>query len=305
MMKSCTKPGPTFKALSTKETLFFLMKKLQDKESQVSAMRMMIEERDEKITNHEKYIGALLDKMRELEYGDPMRKKVSRGTQTRVDGSGWKRQSWYDAKKTTSASQNGYENGSAVNPYATLPRKRIPKRSKTDAFRGRFGNGEVVFKSEKSLITEEESPNTSSSNLNSLTVRLLRSELSRVWKELRNLESRILDTISMKERRIKNAANDIDSGRQKLRSETAQLRVCQDDSHADDSIGQIQEIGRLEENMKILHLEIKYKASEVFATEENIRELREHCQLLQSCGKNVQETLEIDPEIFEGKAVYR
>ncbi len=264
---------------------------------------MMIEERDDKITSHEKYIGALLEKMRELEYGDPLRKKVSRGTQTRLDGTSWKRQSWYDAAKTTTAISNGVSNGNVMNPYATLPRKRVPKRNKTEVHRGKL-DGEFAFNAEKHVISEEGVADTNSSKLNSLTVRLLRSELSRVWKDLRDLESKLLDNIALKERRIKNAANDIDTGRQKLISETAQLRKIHKGRQTEDP-SQAHQIGRLEDNMKLLHLEVKHKASEVFAIEENIRELTEMCTLLQTYGQNVRETLEIDPEIFEGKAIYR
>eukprot|EP00794_Sanderia_malayensis_P007499 gene7499-8330_t len=304
MMKSCAKQGPTFKPLSTKETLFFLLRKLQDKESQVSAMRIMIEERDEKITNHENYIGALLEKMRNLEFGDKSKKKVSRSTQTKLDASAKKRQSWYDAKKTTSTIQSGFSNASeVVNPYATLPRKKAIKRNKTEIQRGRMNEG-VVFKSEKSLISEEGSVSElNTSRLNSLTVRLLRSELARVWKDLRDLEHRIIDNVSMKERRIKNAANEIDTGRQKIIS--AQLREKNRELQNGGDAIQENDIERLEDNMKLLHLEVKYKASEVFAIEENIREMHEICKLLENSTRNVQETLEIDPEIFEGNAVFR
>ena len=301
-MKSCTKRGPTFKPLSTKETLFFLMKKLQDKESQVSAMRKMIDERDEKISNHEKYIGALLDKMRELEAGDMSTKRISRGTQTRLDGSGWKRQSWYDAKKAMVNQQNGYSDVEGVNPYATLPRKRIPKRSKTDVASRGMGD-RFVFQSEKSLIAEEPSPNSSSTNLNTLTLRLLRTELSKVWKEMRNLENKVRDSIAMKERRIRNAANEIDTGRKRLRSNTAQLREIHEHTEID-AATQTQEIGRLEETMKFIHQEVKYKASEVFVIEETIRELEELCLLVRNTGNTAKQTLEMDPEVFEGKVVY-
>ena len=300
MMKSCTKPGPTFKPLTTKETLFFLLKKLQDKESQVSSLRKMIEERDEKITNHEKYIGALVDKMRELESGNLQKKRVSRGTQTRLDGSSRKRQSWYDAKKPMAELGNG---DAAVNPYATLPRKRIPKRSKTEVGSRGLGEKKVFNNSERSLISEETTPNSSATNLNSLTLRLLRTELSRVWKEMRNLESKLRDSIQMKEKRIRNAANEIDTGRQKLRSNTAQIREIHELS-LDDRVSHEEKLGLLEETMKFIHQEVKHKASEVFVIEESIRELEEICILIQNTGNTAKQTLELDPEIFEGKVVY-
>eukprot|EP00795_Rhopilema_esculentum_P000575 gene575-10263_t len=298
MMKSCAKRGPTFKPLTTKETLYFLLKKLQDKESQVSAMRKMIEERDEKITNHEKYIGALVDKMRELESGEHTKKRISRGTQTRPDASGWKRQSWYDAKKSMPGLQNVQIPPAEVNPYATLPRKRMGKRNRTEI----VTRGDRNFNnSERSLISEESTPNSSTTNLNSLTIRLLRNELSRVWKEMRNLESRIRDSIQLKERRIKNAANEIDSGRQKLRTNTAQLREIHE---LPEETSQAEKIGRLEDTVKFLHQEVKYKASEVFVIEEGIRELDEVCILIQNMSNVAKQTLEMDPEIFEGKVVY-
>jgi len=239
-MKSCTKAGPTFKPLTTKETLFFLLKKLQDKESQVSSLRKMIEERDEKITNHEKYIGALVDKMRELESGETQKKRVSRGTQTRLDGSSRKRQSWYDAKKSMADLGNGE---ASVNPYATLPRKRIPKRNKSEVGMRGLGEKRVFNNSERSLISEETTPNSSATNLNSLTLRLLRTELSRVWKDMKNLESRVRDSIQLKEKRIRNAANEIDTGRQKLKSNTAQIREIHELS-LDDRVSHEEKLGR-------------------------------------------------------------
>ena len=302
MMKSCTKAGPTFKPLTTKETLFFLLKKLQDKESQVSSLRKMIEERDEKITNHEKYIGALVDKMRELESGDSQRKRVSRGTQTRLDGSSRKRQSWYDAKKSMAELGNG-DVGASINPYATLPRKRIPKRSKTEAGPRGLGERRVYNNSERSLISEETASNTSATNLNSLTLRLLRTELSRVWKDMRNIENKVRDSIQLKEKRIRNAANEIDTGRQKLRSNTAQLRELHEIS-IDDRVSHEEKLARLEETMKFIHQEVKHKASEVFVIEESIRELEEICILIQNTGDTAKQTLEMDPDIFEGKVVY-
>lgn len=281
-----------------------MLKKLQDKESQVSSMRKMIEERDEKITNHEKYIGALVDKMRELESGDLHRKRVSRGTQTRLDGSGWKRQSWYDAKKSMAGLSNGTTHQEVANPYATLPRKRIPRRNKTEVG-GTRGMGEKrnFDNSDRSLISEETTPNSSSTNLNSLTLRLLRTELSRVWKDMRSLESRVRDSIHLKEKRIRNAANEIDTGRQKLRSNTAQIREINELS-LDDRVSHEERLGRLEETMKFIHQEVKHKASEVFVIEENIRELEEICILLQNTGNIAKQTLEMDPEIFEGKVAY-
>ena len=300
MMKSCTKAGPTFKPLTTKETLFFLLKKLQDKESQVSSLRKMIEERDEKITNHEKYIGALVDKMRELESGDTQKKRVSRGTQTRLDGSSRKRQSWYDAKKSMADLGNGEM---SVNPYATLPRKRIPKRNKSEVGLRGLGDKRVFNNSERSLISEETTPNSSATNLNSLTLRLLRTELSRVWKDMKNLESRVRDSIQLKEKRIRNAANEIDTGRQKLKSNTAQIREIHELSF-DDRVSHEEKLVRLEETMKFIHQEVKHKASEVFVIEENIRELEEICILIQNTGNTAKQTLEMDPEIFEGKVVY-
>ena len=303
MMKSCTKAGPTFKPLTTKETLYFLLKKLQDKESQVSSLRKMIEERDEKITNHEKYIGALVDKMRELESGEFQKKRVSRGTQTRLDGSGWKRQSWYDAKKSMAGLSNGNAPQEAVNPYATLPRKKIPRRSKTEVGSRGMGDRKFLNNSDRSLISEESTPNSSTSNLNSLTLRLLRTELSRVWKDMRNLESRVRDSIQLKEKRIRNAANEIDTGRQKLRSNTAQIREIHELS-MDDRVSHEEKLARLEETMKFIHQEVKHKASEVFVVEESIRELEEICILIHNTSNIAKQTLEMDPEIFEGKVVY-
>jgi len=56
--------------------------------------------------------------------------------------------------------------------------------------------------------------------------------------------------------------------------------------------------------MKFIHQEVKHKASEVFVIEENIRELEEICILIQNTGNTAKQTLEMDPEIFEGKVVY-
>ena len=302
-MKSCTKAGPTFKPLTTKETLFFLLKKLQDKESQVSSLRKMIDERDEKITNHEKYIGALVDKMRELESGSLQRKRISRATQTRLDGSGWKRQSWYDAKKSMAGLSNGATHQEAVNPYATLPRKKIPRRSKTEAGSRGLGEKKIPDNSERSIISEESTANSSASNLNSLTLRLLRTELSRVWKDMRSLESKVRDSIQLKEKRIRNAANEIDTGRQQLRLNTVQMREM-DERSLDEKDSHEEKIGRLEETMKFIHQEVKHKAAEVFVVEESIRELEEICILIQNTGNIAKQTLEVDPEIFEGKVMY-
>ena len=309
MLKSCSKQGPTFKPLSTKETLFFLLHKLQDKESQISQMRVMIDDRDDKIANLEKYVGALIEKMRELEYGENAKKKLSRGTQTRLDGSNYKRQSWYEARK----GNLGYQSSSTPregdsNPYATLPRNRLGRRKQSDASKGnslKVIDSVRSSQSASSLVTEEKSDelDSSAATLHSLTVRLLRSELSKVAKDIQKLEKCVRDSISVKERKIKNAENDIHSGKQKLRSSTIQLREIHADSSSQSDVPTAsQEVNRLEENMKFLHQEVKHKATEVFSIEENIQELLDISKALQNTDQFIQQTLEIDPEIFAGRS---
>ena len=265
------------KPLSAKETTFFLMTKLQEKERDVSMLRREVQSKEERLREMETVLATDLQTLVSKRNGV---KKRSVTTQTRggVDG--------LTLNRTSVISVGKY--GTIANRCCgTVGGRRSKERPTLSQF-----NRVILMREATTQTSIDDVDGSKNTKKSSLTSALLRHELSRVSKDLKAMEYKIRESVFTKERKLRDSEEHIDENRQKLRRKSSQLREI-----VLDPVGKLLEEDEtlyLEEDLKLLNQEMKHRTTEVLSLEESIQELSDVMKIIRNTERMVQRTLDAE-----------